>query len=110
MKQHPMVKAYVKAFCASGGKEFKNKFNMYETVQRITFGHCTFHFRIESVNLVSSYNRHLIPKDASRFDVVMIPDVMNDYVKFLPCDNEYKIQYEKFISIVSGTIAKEETI
>lgn len=109
MKQHPMVKAFVKALVKNGGKEFKNRFNMYQLDQTFVFGYRKFHFRIMSASLVSSWDTHLIPEGVTgRFDVVMIQQP--NFGGWLACDSEAQAEYGRFIKLVNATFAPDPDV
>ncbi len=105
MKQHPMTKAYVKAFVANGGKKFKSQFAMYALDQSIVFGYRAFIFQIKSAGCVPSWDQDLIPKGVdSREDIVMIQ--APNFGEWLACDSVAKAEYDEFVSIVAKTIGK----
>jgi hypothetical protein len=106
-KQHPTVKAYIKAFCANGGKAWKGKFNPYSLDQVMLFGYRKMLFRIYSVGTVPSWSQALIPQEANnRLDIVMIPSP--DFGDWLACDEQAKKDYEAFMQVVGKTFASGE--
>lgn len=105
MNQHPMTKAFVKAFVANGGKKFKSKFMMYTLDQSIIFGYRAFVFRIMSAGSVPSWDRDLIPAGVTSLygdEIVMIQSP--NFGNWLECDQAAKAEYEEFAAIVAKTI------
>jgi hypothetical protein len=105
MTQHPMTKAYVKAFVANGGKKFKSKFTMFTLDQSIIFGYRAFIFRIQSAGSVPSWDQDLIPAGVTSLygdEIVMIQSP--NFGGWLACDEAAKAEYEEFVSIVAKTI------
>ena len=106
MKHHPMVKAYIAAFCKAGGKQWRNRFNPYDLQQRFRFGYREFSFRVQSVSTVFSWDADQIPTTAGRFDVVMIS--APDLGQWLACDAEAEKEFAEFLAVVRRTAAAYE--
>lgn len=105
MQQHPMVKAFVKAFRKAGGKEWASRFNPFQLDQVFRFGYRTFRFRVMSVSTVNSWDADRIPAGAGKYDIVMMPDVSNALGDWLACDSEAKAEFERFEAVIRATFA-----